>query len=104
MVTEDFLLFTQDQRQEFQVSWRKVTMCTDLLDKVFSFLDPASVKNVRLVCRLVLSSSNKCYRIVIKDLEMFCREEEVLELARPAQDGRGELQGGDGQPAVGVHT
>ena len=82
MVTGDFLSFTQQQRQEFQVSQRKVIMSPDLLDVVFSFLDPASVKNVRLVCRLVLSSSDKCYRIVIKELEMCCGEEEVLELAR----------------------
>ena len=47
-------------------------MDTDFLDIIFSFLDPASVKNVRLVCRLVFSSSDKCYRIVIKVLEMFC--------------------------------
>ena len=104
MVTRDYTSFTQEQREEFQVSRRKVIMDPDLLDVVFRFLDPASVKTVRLVCRLVLSSSDKCYRIVIKGVEIFCGEQEVLELARAAQDGRGELQGGDGQPAVGVHT
>ena len=84
MVTEDYTSFTQDQRLEFQGSRLKVLMVPDLLDVVFRFLDPASVKTVRLVCRLVLSSSDKCYRIVIEDLEIFCGSEEVLDLARPA--------------------
>ena len=84
MVTKDYISFTQDQCQEFQDSRLKVMTNKVIMEKVFSFLDPASVKTVRLVCRLVLSSSDKCYRIVIKDLEIFCGSEEVLELARPA--------------------
>lgn len=52
MVTKDYTSFTQDQRQEFQYSLRKVMTNEVIMEKVFSYLDPTSVRKVRLVSRM----------------------------------------------------
>ena len=57
LVTRDLSTFTQEQRTSFENSRREVVELPKYLEAIFSHLDPASIKNVRLVCRLVFLTS-----------------------------------------------